>query len=195
MNGFHRNYQSCRKSLAVKKYCSKEKNYITNIINFSIINPAVKAAIEGDLDDSMNIIINDPVIARDYLRDNLRMEQSVERLSKSNIERNNKYKFKNVNDISNWNRSKHELWLHGQTKLVKPNLRYHFLKTFVNILYDGIVFDDMNLVNWTIEERVHILDLDETTAINVKYGMLKYLKAFQEYLQVIMYFLTMNNQY
>ncbi|ETO15557.1 rep [Reticulomyxa filosa] len=184
LDGFHGNYQGCRSLTAVKKYCTKEKNYITNIYNFAITAPAVaavKLAIEGDVNSAINIIINDANLARDYIRDSLRIEQSIKRLAKSNDEIIKNYKFKNVNNVLNWNRSKHVLWLHGKTNTGKtqfalslfknPLLVRHIdqLKKLDNS-YDGIVFDDMNFSYWKREEQIHIVDVEETTAVNVKHG-------------------------
>ena len=180
---FHGNYQTCRSSNAVIKYCQKEEDYITNIPNFQPIAAAIRVIKADNFDEKMDIVINSPDLARDYLRDTAKYEKSLARLHQSPVYQNLTYRFKTMASVIKWKRTKHALWLKGPTGLGKtefaksqfknPLLVSHIdkLKDFSPKIHDGIIFDDMCFTHWPREAQIHILDLNNDRDINVKYGM------------------------
>lgn len=182
--GFHGNYQSCRSPNAVRKYCTKEGNYLTNIVDFKPIAAAIRVLSAESKKEAMDIIKNDPLLARDYIRDTSKMEESIARLYPNTSISRLKYRFRTMQSVISWKRKKHVLWLFGPTKTGKtefakslfsnPLLVSHIdeLKHFCATTHDGIIFDDMYFGNWSREHQIHLLDLENNRGINVKYGMI-----------------------
>jgi len=182
---FHGNYVSCKNYNAVKYYCKKEENYITNIEDFKPIAPAIlaiEAAREGNIKEARNIIINDPNLARDYLKSSSNIENTLIKLNeKPIIKKKIHYVFKEVKGISNWNRKKYVLWLrgpsgYGKTEFAKslftnPLLVRHRnkLKEFRHEFHDGIIFDDYSLQKYEREIQIHYLDVENDTQIDIKF--------------------------
>lgn len=181
IDGYHGNYQTCRNPNAVKTYCTKANDYITNIASFKPIAAAIRVINADSTEEAMAIIKSDPVLARDYIRDTARMEESIARLNIKQTFIDLRYRFITLQGIANWRRTKKALWLRGPTNTGKTE----FAKAqFMNPLFvshiddlkklkpthDGIVFDDMSFKHLPREHQIHIVDLANDRSINVKYG-------------------------
>jgi hypothetical protein len=177
------NYQTCRNIEAVRNYCKKGSAYITNIIGFQPVAAAVRvieAAYEST-EQAMEIVKNNPLLARDYLRDTARMEQSIARLKVSETYVETRYRFKTLLSMARWNRTKYALWLRGPTGLGKTEYAKTLFSKPLMIrdmedlkklhdTHDGIIFDDMSFKHIPREVQIHIVDLQNDSTVRVLYG-------------------------
>jgi Geminivirus Rep catalytic domain len=177
------NYQTCRNIEAVRNYCKKGSAYITNIIGFQPVAAAVRvieAAYEST-EQAMEIVKNNPHLARDYIKDTARMEQSIARLKITETYVETRYRFKTLLSMARWKRTKYALWLKGptgtgKTEYAKTLFTRPILVSNMEDLkklhdtHDGIIFDDMSFKHWPRETQIHLVDLENDRTFNVKYG-------------------------
>lgn len=181
VDNYHGKYETCRNYNAVRNYCTKDGNYITNINNFQPVNAAIRVILADSTTEALDIVKNDPLLARDYVRDSVRIEQSLANMHITETFVNLKYRFITMRSIIRWKRNKHSLWLKGPTNTGKteyakslfsrPLLVRHIddLKK-LKPTHDGIVFDDMSFKHWPRESQIHLIDIQNDSTINVKHG-------------------------
>lgn len=181
IEGIHGKYESCRNFHAVRNYCKKDNNYISNIDDFHPLDHAQRVINAESYDKAMEIVKTTP-LARDYLRDTAKYESSIARIHQTYTVATLRYRFKALQSVVRWKRSKHSLWLYGPTGLgktefakslfSKPLFVTHIDKLkFLSKEHDGIIFDDMNFANWPDDLQIHIVDIQNDRDINVKHGM------------------------
>lgn len=181
LNEYHGKYETCRNFHAVRNYCKEDGNYITNIQEFSPTAAAIRVINAKSKEIAMDIIKNDPSLARDYIRDTARIESSVARLFPTINAANAIYRFKTVRSVATWKRNKIALWMKGKTNTGKTEFAKNLfasplLVSHIDQLkglsdtHDGIIFDDMNFSKWDYEKQIHILDVRNDRGIDVKFG-------------------------
>jgi hypothetical protein len=178
---FHGNYQTCRSPAAVKAYCKEEEDYITNIPNFQPIAPAIRVLQAENYEDAMHVIKNSS-LARDYIRDSAKYEESIARLHPTPTLIQLRYRFKTMQKVVRWKRTKYALWLRGPSGLGKTEFAKSLFSNplfvthrdklkLLNKTHDGIIFDDMSFMHWPRESQIHIIDVQNNRDIDVKHGM------------------------
>lgn len=179
----HPNIKACRKPTCVIKYCMKEDDFITNIDK--LINPyiiAVSHAESGDLVSALSA-----VPARDIVNNYSKIKQNLATLcphKSDGIYPLTDFTVPKL--ITQWIASDthRALWVLGKsglgkTQLIKallPNSLFvsHMdkLKMFDPAKHQYIVFDDMSFTHFPRTAQIHLLDIENTRDINVKFGMI-----------------------
>jgi hypothetical protein len=183
IEGYHGNYQKCKNNEAVKRYCKKKEDYITNIIGFQPIAAAIRVIQAESNEEAMHIVKGDKDLARDMLRDSARYESSIARLHPTYTAPVLKYRFITMQSVMRWKRKRHALWLvgptgTGKTEFAKTLFTKALFITHIDKLkllsqtHDGLIFDDMNFKHWPREAQIHITDIENDRDINVKHGMM-----------------------
>lgn len=176
---YHGNYQICRSNIAVKKYCEKEGDFITNIKDTPGWPSVIELAKAGDVESAMDLVSTfDP---RSIALNGDKLRQNLTSLAPIDLPIHN-YKFQDVPDIDCWPRHHFSLWLYGpshtgktefaKTLFKNPLLVSHMdgLKELRPGIHDGIIFDDCSFTHWPRSSVIHVLDLHNPRDINVKYG-------------------------
>lgn len=190
------NYQACRDPVAVVKYCSKDGDYITNFseeelkklfeqgaaqkLSFAdVIADAKKGKIKAAYETFVKVAPRDAI-----LRGPGAIKANLEAMSTVAANQGDKpqHKFKDLPSLRRWDPTKYCLvivggsgW--GKTQLAKSLFNSPFLCTNQDQLakfspekYDGIIFDDWNFQEKSNEYIVHLLGVEESVGVNVKYG-------------------------
>lgn len=180
---YHGNYQTCRNSFKVQKYCMKGGDYISNM-EFNMLRQALNLAEGGDVAGGFDAVCEarpDMVLTcGNRVLSNLQMiaERATQEEEKEDLRA-----WVDVPEaIGRWQRNRHVLWLFGptgvgKTQYAKGLFRSPLLVRHVDQLkglvqtHDGIVFDDFAMRHWPRESAIHICDLDNKSGINVKHGV------------------------
>ncbi len=178
---FKGNYQLCKNSFLVQKYCKKDGDYITNM-KFNLLAQALASAKAGDIDAAFDQVAE----ARPdmILSSGQRVKANLQMLADDNKEQDHTYSdFINIPALmAEWNREKQVLWLFGATGLGKTE---YARSLFNNPLFvrhkdqlkglttktDGIIFDDFSITHWPRESVIHLTDLNNKSGIDVKHGV------------------------
>lgn len=192
----HGNYVKVKNDYKVKKYCTKEDNYITNIIHFGVdfMKDAKNLAQKGKINEALDIIINNlpkEIKFLDKYQANFNLVYKLERL-KNNPKKNYRFELdtfqydeikEKMNEFMKCKFDK-SLYFEGTSGWGKTQ----FLKTYFS-KYDPlkvghidklktlkhnnkcIIFDDMSFCHWPRESCIHLLNVDDDTDINVKCSM------------------------
>lgn len=185
---YHPNMQAVRNPIAVRKYVTKDKNYIHNYdkspVQLDTWSEAIDLAKNNQAQDAINLVLqNEPKL---YALQGHNIELNLRQLETANANKNESFTFISIPSVDRWftrYKSKRALWLVGKPGLGKteyakslfdnPLLVSHMdkLKQFKRGIHDAIIFDDMSFRHWPREPAIHIVDLGNDRDINVKCSM------------------------
>ncbi len=173
-------YQVCRSSYKVQRYCKKDGNFITNI-EFDPMVEAVTLAKAGDTEGAFNLLASKR--PQMVLQGGQRLKANLNMLAEDEEGPEETYKeFINVPPLmKDWDKNAQSLWLmgpsgYGKTEYAKslgnnPLIVRHKdqLKGLTKD-HDIIVFDDFKTAHWPRECVIHLTDLSNKSGIDVKHS-------------------------
>lgn len=179
---YHPKMEKVKSATKVQRYCTKEDDYITNM-EFNVDQRANELAKEGKINEALKYVIEHRPGATNQLERLKAGYNIIANLHKTTTLQYTKEQFHEMN-LENWNRQRKSLVIMGKpgwgktqwaiTCLFKnPLIVRHMdkLKQFDPFSNDGIIFDDMNFSHYPRSARIHLLDVEVDTDINVKCSM------------------------
>lgn len=184
---YHGNYQAVRSSNRVKRYVTKDGNFVTNLELSSLAIPespwtrALELAKTEGAAEAISFLESDPKTSRDLC---LNGDRILKNLSGRRAKRLKiLYELSSFGWTITWDTSpaKTTLLLYGATNLGKtalakallPNalLVRHLdkLREYSSGGYSGIILDDMAFLHVHDEGQIALLDRDEDTQVHVRY--------------------------
>lgn len=184
LEDYHGNYQTAKNEYAVKKYCKKNGDYITNM-EFDIIKDIIDTARLGDVKGAVNQISEH--MPMEIIRHGSKIAENLSVVFDNKITiKYDRSQFNELPGVLEWEekyKSTHVLWIHGpsglgKTEYVKSLFNKPLLVSHADKLkqmsfhsYDGIIFDDCNFSHWPRESCIHLVDVENERDINVKHSM------------------------
>lgn len=186
LRNHHGNYQSARSATKVKKYCTKDGNYIADppyippTEKDPIWRKAIETAKEGNVEEAMKILENggerscrDLILHRAAILSSLTMMTPVKELSCARP-------LTDFGNLFNWNRHEKTLVLFGETNKGKTSLaaslipkalftRHLDLLADLTSQHEGIILDDMAFKHQHDEAQIALVDLAMDTTVHVRY--------------------------
>lgn len=183
LSGHHGNYQSVRNANAVKKYVTKDGNYVTNMtMDSTPTNPYQRLLATPNLtmEEALKVLSETPQGARDLIlhRDQIMKTLQAMRPRETEI----KY---SLQDFPGWTIDwpvSTVLILSGPTNTGKTALakallaprplfvtHLDTLKIWDPELYSGVIYDEANLKHLPRESQIHHLSLDESLDLHSRY--------------------------
>lgn len=183
---FHGNYRGARSNIAVKKYCTKEGNFITNLdpktlIKVSPYQEARELAKDGNLSGALKALEAHPGPSRDLAMNEERITSYLKNLSrKRKTPALNARDLTSFGDLPNWDRKSSLIIIGkagvGKTELAKALIPTALFLTHLDRLKDfnpqthgGIIFDDMTFLHLPRESQIHLTDFDNPRDIHIRY--------------------------
>lgn len=183
LGSYHGNYRGCRSPSAVKEYCTKENNFITNLDPKSLVksNPYMEAlaeATKGDLKQALSVLAASPQGAKDLVTRRDCVIRSLRQLRPRRLEilhPLSSYKLPTLWD------PRYTLILSGKSGLGKTSLakalmptallcsHMDTLKNYDPSVYFGIIFDDMNFSHFPRESQIHLVDTFEDRDLHCRH--------------------------
>lgn len=183
----HGNYQGCRSAAAVKKYCTKENNWIASpgleisSKKASTWTDALALAREGKTKEALNTLeeggercARDTVLHRETL---LRTFAAISPITRLACARDMSL----YPNLFEWPRGRLSLILFGDTNLGKTSLacsllpeglltrHLDLLATYDPERNQGIILDDMSFSHLHDEAQIALLDVELSTQVHVRY--------------------------
>lgn len=188
---YHPKVETCRSYKNVIKYVTKEGNYISNydpeiLKNIIKENMKVGELYEKARDLAKNFKVKEGLAVLEHsktIRDLTIHGNAIQKNLRSlAVKRHTPdYSLDDFRIDFEWDKSR-SLILWGPTNLGKTNLAHALLpralimshidklKSFDELEYEGIIFDDMSFKHWPREAQIHIVDYDFEREINVKHS-------------------------
>lgn len=183
---FHPNFQRAKSVNAVRTYCEKDGDYISNFDDKSKNDKFYEELKKYDTNDQLKILKEFKY--KDCIKDFDKYERNIKRMKE--IEEDIKPKkytinmFTNYDWMFNWNHEKYTLVLkgesgYGKTQFFLTMANKPLLCSDINDLKniekdtDLIIFDDMTFKKWEEQKVIHLLDLECDRSINIKYSTAK----------------------
>lgn len=186
LEAHHGNYQGCRSSAAVKKYCSKEGDWLASpglqiekkeqpwrkalaLAKEGCTLEALQCLEEGGEKTARDAILYRETLARSFC--------AISPMSPLPCARD----LDQYPDLFDWPRHRLTLVLFGETNLGKTSLAASLLPTalltrhldplaqFDGTKYSGIILDDMNFHHLHDEAQIALLDVELSTQVHVRY--------------------------
>ncbi|ATG71340.1 replication associated protein [Gopherus associated circular DNA virus 1] len=185
LKNHHGNYQSCRSPEAVRRYCSKDGNFLTNITSGTDSQEgpwrkARKIVKEGgDLKEALLALEETEKTARDLTIYGSTISQALRSL-KPVTELTSEQTLTSYGPLFQWDQAKHSLLLFGNTETGKTTLakllipkalfvRHLDLLLSLTEEHGGVILDDMTFKHLHDEAQIALLDLQDETHIHVRY--------------------------
>lgn len=183
---YHGNYRACRSTKRVKKYCTKDGTFITNLNRVTLLKvspyqEARETARGGDLSGAMKILETYPGPSRDLFLNHERMSSYLKSLSQAKPRVAPTVRgLDSFGPTPQWDR-KSSLIVYGpagagKTELAKALIpsalfcrRVERLRDFNPAEHGGIIFDDMSFLHWDRTDQIHLVDFDNDSDIHGRY--------------------------
>lgn len=184
-NVYHGNYQTCRNPEAVKEYCKKDGDFIENT-GEGLFATLIQVAADEGVKRALEVLKDqNPEL---YVRDSKRIKSNLQ-LAVPPAGQAVDPTFTFLPDptaVKYWTLHKHEfsLWIRGKSNTGKSSyalslfggrglLVSHMdqLKTLDPEYHTGLVFDDMSFTHWPRSSVIHLVDVKQRRAINVKHSV------------------------
>ena len=182
---YHGNYQAVRSSSAVKKYVTKDGDFITNLnLEPSTISPwkrARDAATSDGLSAAIAILEECPKASRDLCINGDRIIKNLASLSSKKLKIT--YDLSTFGWTEPWDGKTHTLVIYGGTNLGKTSLAKALLpdalltrhldklREYDGTRYTGIILDDMSFKHLHREAQIALVDRHEDTQVHVRYAV------------------------
>lgn len=182
---YHGNYQAVRSSSAVKKYVTKDGEFITNLdLTPSSISPwkrARDAAASDGISAAIAILEEDSKASRDLCINGDRIIKNLASLSSKKLKIT--YDLSTFGWTEPWDGKTHTLVIYGGTNLGKTSLAKALLpdalltrhldklRDYSPGRYTGIILDDMSFKHLHREAQIALVDRHEDTQVHVRYAV------------------------
>lgn len=183
INGVHGNYQSVRDTQQVKRYCTKDGNYIAD----PPYNPkkdhwseVAELAEQGNLEGAIAKIRSSGTnSSRDFIIHHTAIMNALTRLAPP-VALNGTRPLDDFGSLFQWDRTKTLILCgptnRGKTTLAKSLMPHGLFVSHMDQLrnfngHEGVIFDDMSFKHLPREGQICVLDTHENRAIHVRYGI------------------------
>ncbi|OLY79699.1 hypothetical protein AYI68_g6225 [Smittium mucronatum] len=181
--GIHGIAKTVKDKTPVLRKIFRNDDFLTNIKSDLVEEfagtPTERILRSKSLQNSLKILLSDRILSRSLLMNPSRLFENIRKLTpRKNSDTELNLRFREVPQISIWDRKKSSLWLKGppgtgKTTFAKSlfnnplivNINEALLN--FNIFHDGIIFDDMNFTKYTVEFQIHMTDVTDEKVIKI----------------------------
>lgn len=184
LRGHHPNIQAVRSANAVKKYVTKEGDFIARNAISTSTNPWKRArdlAREEGLPSALAALEEEPKTAQQLCVNGDRIRKNLTTLAAKRLKIGHPLDTFTGWNQTMWTRDTHALILTGPTNVGKTSLAKALLpralfirhldrlREFDPDLYDGVILDDMAFAHLHREAQIALVDCGDDTDIHIRY--------------------------